>query len=265
MGEPDHRTRLPGVDTSIANVARVYDYFLGGSENFPADRAMAAELLRLVPETAEAVRRNRAFVRRAIGYLAGGTCVDQFLDIGSGLPTMDNVHQVARRSLPDARVVYVDKDPDVARHTETLLAGTSGVVMIRADVRDPAGILRQAAETLDLSRPVVLVLAAIMHFIPDADAPLEIVRRYLDVLAPGSYLVLSHASMLAPDADTTEAARTYASSSARSFIIRTPDEVAAFFEGLDLLEPGIVEAGLWRTTRSEPVEPCFLAGAGRKG
>jgi SAM-dependent methyltransferase len=264
MGEADRGARLPGIDSSIANVARVYDFLLGGSENFPADRAMAAELLRLVPETAEAVRRNRAFLRRAIGYLTGEMGVGQFLDIGSGLPTMDNVHQVARRSLPGARVVYVDNDPAVVRHTEALLDGTSGVIVINEDARNPTGILGQASGALDLSRPVALVLAAIMHFIPDADGPQEIVRRYVDALAPGSFLVLSHASVLTADPDSAEAARTYASSSAGSFIIRSPDEIATFFEGLDLLEPGLVDAALWRTTHAEPIKRRFLAGVGRK-
>ena len=264
MGKADRGARLPGIDTSIASAARVYDYLLGGSENFPVDRAMAAELLRLVPQTAEAVRRNRAFLRRAVGYLAGEVGVGQFLDIGSGLPTMDNVHQVARRSLSSARVVYVDNDPMVVRHTEALLAGTTGVTVVHEDVRNPAGILGRAAGVLDLSRPIALVLAAIMHFIPGADHPQAIVHRYIDALAPGSYLVLSHAAMQAADPDTAEAAREYASSSAGSFIIRTPEEVAAFFDGLDLLEPGLVDAGRWRTTQAEPIEPGFLAGVGRK-
>ena len=264
MGEADRGARLPGIDTSIANVARVYDYLLGGSENFAADRAMAAELLRLVPETAEAVRQNRGFLRRAIGYLAGEMGVGQFLDLGSGLPTMDNVHQVARRSLPGARVVYVDNDPAVVRHTEALLAGTTGVAVIHEDARNLAGILGRAAGALDLSKPVALVMAAIMHFIPDADEPQEIVRRYVDALVPGSYLVLSHASVLAADPDMAEAARRYASSSAGSFIIRMPDEVAAFFDGLDLLEPGLVSAALWRATQAEPTGRGFLAGVGRK-
>jgi hypothetical protein len=264
MGEADRGTQLSGIDTSIANVARVYDYLLGGSANFPADQAMAAELLRLVPETAEAVRRNRAFLRRAIGYLAGELGVGQFLDIGSGLPTMDNVHQVARSSVPGARVVYVDNDPAVVRHTEQLLAGTTGVTVLDEDARNPEGILRRSAEALDLSSPVALVLVAVLHFIPDADGPQEIVRRYTQALAPGSYLVLSHASVLAAGHDLALAARTYSASSAGSFIIRTPAEVAAFFAGFDLLEPGLVEAGLWRTAGAKPVEPGFLAGVGRK-
>jgi SAM-dependent methyltransferase len=264
MAEADQEARLSGIDTSVANVARVYDYLLGGSENFPADRAMAAELLRLVPETAEAVRRNRAFLQRAIGYLAGEVGIDQFLDIGSGLPTMDNVHQVARRSLPDARVVYVDNDLAVVRHTEKLLGGITGVTVIHEDARNPAGILGRAAGELDLSRPVALALVATMHFIPDADGPQEIVRSYLDALAPGSYLVLSHASMHAADPDMTEAAGKYASSSAGSLIIRTPDQVAAFFAGLELLEPGLVDVASWGTSHTEPFSRGFLAGVGRK-
>jgi SAM-dependent methyltransferase len=264
MGEADRSLQLPGIDTSIANVARVYDYLLGGTENFPADQAMAVGLLRLVPETAEAVRRNRAFLQRAIGYLAGEMGVGQFLDIGSGLPTMDNVHQAARRSLPAARVVYVDNDPAVVRHTEQLLTGTPGVTVIHEDARNPAGIIGRAAEALDLSRPVALVLVAVMHFIADADGPQEIVSTLARALAPGSYLVLSHASVLTADPGVAQAARTYSSSSAGSFILRTPDEVAAFFDGFDLVAPGLVEAGLWRTAQAKPIEPGFLAGVGRK-
>jgi SAM-dependent methyltransferase len=262
--DADQGVRLPGVDTTVPNVARVYDYFLGGSDNFPADRAMAAELTRLVPETADLVRENRAFLGRAIGYLAGEVGIGQFIDIGSGLPTMENVHQIAQRPLPGARVVYTDNDPAVVRHTEALLTGTAGVTVIQEDVRNPARILESAAGALDLSRPTALVLVAIMHFIPDADQPHEIVRRYVDALAPGSYLVLTHASTTAPDGDTAKAARRYASSSAGSFVLRTPDEVAAFFDGLDLLDPGLVYAANWRHANAEPPDRGFLGGVARK-
>lgn len=259
---------LPGIDTSTPNTARVYDYLLGGTNSFPADRAMADELLRLIPDTGQRVRENREFLGRAVRYLATTEGITQFLDIGSGLPTNDNVHQITQRITADSQVVYVDHDPMVVRHAELLLAGTGGVTVFRDDVRNPGSVLDQAGAMLDLSQPVALLLVAILHFIPDADGPREIVRQYLDALAPGSYLVLTHASAPASTPVAQEAAVKYNSNSAGSFTLRTDAGIGAFFDGLDLLEPGLVYAGAWRPDAPSQTNTDlggFLAGVGAKG
>src|SRR5579859_3033152 len=229
---------FPGIDTSTPNTARVYDYLLGGTNSFPADRAMAQELLRLNPETGQRVRENRDFLGRAVRDLATTKGISQFLDVGSGLPTNDNVHQIVQRISADSRVVYVDNDPVVVRHAELLLTGIGHVSVLEEDVRNPASVLDRAKSMLDLSQPVALLLVAVLHFIPDSDGPREIVRQYLDALAPGSYLVLTHACAPAPIPVAQAAAAKYSSNSAGSFTLRTEAEIAAFFDGLDLLKPG---------------------------
>lgn len=267
MEETGEDSALPGIDTSTPNTARVYDYLLGGTNSFPADRAMAQELLRLVPDTAQRIRENRGFLGRAVRDLVATHGITQFLDIGSGLPTNDNVHQIAQRISTDSRVVYVDHDPMVVRHAELLLAGTRGVTIFKEDVRNPGNVLERAKALLDLSQPVALLLVAILHFVPDSDSPGRIVRQYLDALAPGSYLVLTHACAPAQASGAQEAAAKYNSNSAGSFNLRAAAEIGAFFEGLDLLEPGLVYAGQWRSETPTPVSTDlsgFLAGVGRK-
>jgi S-adenosyl methyltransferase len=212
MVENGEDPALPGIDTSTPNTAGVYDYLLGGTNSFPADQAMAKELLRLVPDTGRQIRENREFLGRAVRDLVTTKGITQFLDIGSGLPTNDNVHQIAQRTSADSRVVYVDHDPMVVRHAELLLAGTNGVTIFQEDVRNPANVLERAEAVLDLSQPVALLLVAILHFVPDA-------------------------------------------------------EIGTFFDGLDLLEPGLALAGEWRPDGTRPVrdDPVgFLAGVGRK-
>lgn len=267
MTEDDGGPVLPGIDTSTPNTARVYDYLLGGTNSFPADRAMAQELLRLVPDTRERIRENREFMGRAVRDLVTAQGITQFLDIGSGLPANDNVHQIVQRISADSSVVYVDHDPMVVRHGELLLAGADGVTIFQEDVRNPGNVLERAKTMLDLSQPVALLLVAILHFVPDADGPRDIIRQYLDSLAPGSYLVLTHACAPAQAQTAQEAAAKYNSNSAGSFNLRTEAEIGAFFDGLDLLEPGLVYAGQWRPEVAGPVntdQGGFLAGVGRK-
>jgi S-adenosyl methyltransferase len=229
--------------------ARVYDFLLGGKDNFAADRAAAEEGLRANPNSRIPPRENRAFLRRAVRYLAAEAGIRQFLDIGTGLPTPPNVHEVAQGVIPDARIVYVDNDPIVLTHARALLtsAPAGKTAYIDADLRDPDSILSsdKLRETLDLSQPVALLLIAIMHFVPDEDGPYEIASRLLDALPSGSYLALSH---LTGDFDP-QAWAGVAAVYAKSGVImkvRSLPEIERFFDGLDLAEPGVVSLPRWR-------------------
>jgi len=184
----------PGIDTSRAHPARVYDYWLGGKDNFAADREAAELALQAYPQLAQAVQANRKFLARAVRYLTGEAGVRQFLDVGTGIPAADNTHQVAQREAPDSRIVYVDNDPIVLLHAQALLKSTrpGACDYIQADLHDPDAILAGAARTLDLSQPVALMLLAILQFIPDEQDPAGLVTRLVAGLPPGSYLVISH-------------------------------------------------------------------------
>jgi trans-aconitate methyltransferase len=184
----------PVLDTSTAHPARVYDYWLGGKDNFAADREAGEQALKAYPQLAEAVRSNRAFLARAVEFLTGPAGVRQFLDIGTGIPSADNTHEVAQRAAPDSRIVYVDNDPIVLLHAQSLLRSTEAGACdyIQADLRDPGRILSEAARTLDFGQPVALMLLAILQFIPDDEDPWGLVARLLEPLPPGSYLVISH-------------------------------------------------------------------------
>jgi S-adenosyl methyltransferase len=231
--------RVPSaIDGSIPNVARVYDYMLGGKDNFPADREAAEMILQAFPEAREGVRQNRAYLRRAVRYLAEKAGMRQFLDIGTGLPTQENVHQVAQSHQPAAHVVYVDNDPVVCAHGRVLLADSDKVAMVEADLRQPEQILDDPVtrELLDFDQPVALLLVAILHFIPDQDDPFGAVAKLRDALAPGSYLVISH--MLEAEqrrSDTEQVKSVYARASA-GVVPRTRDQIMRFFEGFELLD-----------------------------
>ncbi|HEX6676702.1 MAG TPA: SAM-dependent methyltransferase [Actinomycetes bacterium] len=226
------------VDASIPNVARVYDFMLGGKDNFPADRAAAEQLLAAFPEAREGVRQNRAFLRRVVEHLAGPAGIRQFLDIGTGLPTQKNVHEVARAVAPDARVVYVDNDPVVCVHGRSLLADDEQVVMVEADLRRPEEILADpdTRRLIDLDQPVALLLVAILHFVADEDDPYGIVARLRDALAPGSYLAIVH--MLDAEerrADADQVRQVYSRSSTGVYP-RTREQVMRFFGDFELLD-----------------------------
>ncbi|MGQ4512577.1 SAM-dependent methyltransferase [Streptomyces sp. DW26H14] len=254
----------PQIDTSKAHSARVYDYLLGGKDNYQVDQELGEWLPEAVAHTA---RQNRAFMHRAVAW-AAGLGIDQFLDVGTGIPTEPNLHQIAQGVNPAARVVYVDNDPIVLTHAQALLVSSpeGRTEYLDADVRAPGTILRRAAELLDLSRPVCLSLVAVLHFILDEEDPRGIVRSFTDALAPGSCLLLSHASMethRAPDgAGTRDRYR-----SDIPYQLRTRAEIERFFEGLDLVEPGVVTAAEWfkDTPAPDPGSlPVFLyAGAAR--
>ncbi|WP_406715327.1 SAM-dependent methyltransferase [Streptomyces althioticus] len=232
----------PRTDTSRAQPARVYDWLLGGKDNYPVDEAVGRKL---PPQAKDAARQNRAFMHRAAAWLADQG-VDQFLDIGTGIPTEPNLHQIVQRVVPAARIVYVDNDPIVLRHAEALLVSSpeGATEYVQADVRDPGGILRQARGVLDFSRPVALSLIALLHFLPDDQDPRGIVRELVDALPPDSHLVLSHAASDLHSDLARQVTEEYARAGIR-LGFRTRDEVARFFDGLDLVDPGLVTAPEW--------------------
>jgi hypothetical protein len=235
------------IDTMVAHPARVYDYWLGGSSNFPADREAAERVLAATPGLRSRVKANRAFLVRAVRYLAAEAGIRQFLDIGTGIPAANNTHEVAQAVAPDARIVYADNDPIVLAHATSLLAGSpeGATQYIDGDLRDASVILRAAAGILDFTRPTALMLAGILHLIQDSEDPYRIVASLMDALPSGSYLVISHpASDI--NASQAEAQRRYNERVSTPQTLRTRDEVARFFEGLDLVPPGIVYVHAWR-------------------
>jgi hypothetical protein len=259
-GTPD----LPSahIDTSQAHPARVYDWLLGGKDNYPVDEAVGRNL---PPEAHDGARQNRAFMHRAVAWLAAQG-MDQFLDIGTGIPTEPNLHQVVQRVRPAARVVYTDNDPIVLRHAEALLVShpEGATDYIQADVRRPEEIVEHARKVLDFSRPVALSLIALMHFITDEQGAYEIVRDLVSALPSGSHLVLSHASSdLYPEL-SDRVTDEYAKGGIR-LAFRTRAEVARFFDGLDLVEPGLVTAVEWfRSAPAPQREDCGIyAGVAR--
>ncbi|WP_149828564.1 SAM-dependent methyltransferase [Streptomyces tailanensis] len=246
------------IDTTKAHPARVYDVFLGGKDNYPVDREAAAAGLAANPRGYLDVRHNRDFMRRAVTTLTQDEGIRQFLDIGTGLPTAENVHQIAQAIAPESRVVYVDNDPVVLAHARALLtSGPQGATdYIDADLKSPAHILEQAAKTLDFDQPIALCLVAILHFVEDEKA-YPVVRELVDALPSGSRLVLSHLTEDLNPASIRAVQRTY-TERGFTFVLRTKDEVARFFEQSDLVvdEPGVVPAHHWRFSGGAPVPPA---------
>jgi SAM-dependent methyltransferase len=257
----------PDVDLDRPSAARVYDYLLGGSHNFAVDREVAEGVLRFAPDARAAAHANRAFLHRAVAYLVSAG-VRQFLDLGSGIPTLGNVHEVARGAAPDARVVYVDIDPVAVAHSRALIGESADVAVIHADVREPRLILDDPDlhELIDFSRPVGLLMVALLHFIPDSDRPAEIIARFRDALAPGSHLVISQVGSGPVSAPGQEAHDRYVR--AAPVTLRSRGEVTAFFDGFELVEPGLVEPAEWRPESPELVryfqDIPTLAGVGIK-
>ncbi|MEU1270315.1 SAM-dependent methyltransferase [Streptomyces sp. NPDC005799] len=243
------------IDTTKAHPARVYDVFLGGKDNYPVDRAAAAAGLAANPRGYLDVRHNRDFLRRAVNTLAQDDGIRQFLDIGTGLPTAENVHQIAQRIIPDSRVVYVDNDPVVLTHARALLtSGPEGRTdYVDADFNNPAHILEQAAKTLDFDQPIALCLVAILHFVKDAEA-YPIVRELIEALPSGSRLVLSHLTEDLNPENIRAVQRTY-TERGFTFVLRTRAEVERFFteSSLELAEPGVVPVHRWRADHAAPV------------
>ena len=252
-------SELPPFDPSVPNPARMWNYWLGGKDNFAADREGAERVLEVMPSLPLIARAVRLFLIDAVHQLATEHGVRQFLDIGTGLPTADNTHDVAQRAAPESRIVYVDYDPVVLTHAQALLTSSpEGMTdYIQADLRDTDTILKGAARTLDFTRPVAVMLIAVLHFIPDADDPYAIVDRLMDAVPSGSYLVMAHAaSDIDPEA-TAEMARRYNKMSSATITPRTRDQVARFFDGLELLPPGLVPISKWAL--SSPIDPTTSA------
>jgi trans-aconitate methyltransferase len=238
---------MPDFDTSVPHIARVYDYWLGGKDNFAADREAAELALQAYPQLAEAVQSNRAFLARAVRYLTLRS-IRQFLDIGTGIPAANNTHQVAQREAVDSRIVYVDNDPIVLLHARALLKSTpqGACDYLQADLRDPDAILAQAARTLDFGQPVALMLLAILQFIADSEDPYALVSRLVAALPPGSYLVVSHPTDDFNPNRQGESIQRYNERVADQATLRGHDETARFFDGLELVEPGVVAVAKWR-------------------
>jgi hypothetical protein len=239
---------VPDIDTSTAHPARVYDYWLGGKDNFAADREAGQQALLAYPQLAEAVRSNRAFLARAVRYLTGEAGIRQFLDVGTGIPAARNTHQVAQHEAPDSRIVYVDNDPIVLMHARTLLTSTPAgrCDYIQADLRDPAEILSQAARTLDFGQPVALMLLAILQFIGDGENPAGLVSRLMAALPSGSYLVISHPTDDFNPNWQGESIQRYNERVADQATLRGHEGTTRFFGGLKLVDPGVVAVAGWR-------------------
>ena len=258
-----------GIDPTKADIARVYDYWLGGRHNLVADREVAEAMATLDPWIPAACKANRAFLGRAVRFLAAGG-IRQFLDIGSGIPTAGNVHEVAQAAAPETRVVYVDRDPVAVTMGRRLLAGNDRAAVVQADVRDLDAILGDPAtgRLIDFGQPVAIMLVAVLHFVLDADEPYAIVRRLRDIAVPGSYLVVSHATSQGNQALAAAAERIY-NTRAADGQARSRDQIAGFFGGWELAEPGLVYAPQWRPDSpgdvpADPSKYWFLAGAARK-
>ncbi len=256
----------PGIDASVATGARMYDYWLGGHDNFAADRRAALKLAEHAPEVPFLARENRKFLGRAVRFLAGECGIRQFLDLGTGLPTKGNVHQVAQAIAPDARVVYVDNDPMVHAHSRALKAG-EGTAVIRADLRDSGAILGHPDTTrlIDFSEPLAVLFVSVLQFVGDADARAA-VARFTGAAAPGSYLVLSHVTS-DPDPQAAAAGTAVYASTANPVRLRARAEILAFFDGLEILEPGLVPIPQWRPDEPVPADAgraWMVGGVGRK-
>jgi S-adenosyl methyltransferase len=235
-------------DTTVAHPARVWDYWLGGKDNFAADREAGDRVIAVMPSIDTAARAGRAFLAAAVHYLAAGMGIRQFLDIGTGLPTASNTHEVAQKVGPESRIVYVDNDPIVLTHARALLTSDARgqTAYVDADLRDTGKILSEAGNVLDFSQPVAVMLLHVLHFIPDGDDPYGIVAKLMEPMPSGSYLVLAHTTADLGTPGLQEAAERYNQSSSVKVTLRSKAEVARFFEGLELVEPGITPVGVWR-------------------
>jgi hypothetical protein len=237
------------IDTSVANSARVYDYLLGGKDNFAADRAVGDQIIEAVPIAVTVARLNRAFLGRAVRFLAGECGIRQFLDIGTGLPSAGNTHEVAQVIAPEARVMYVDNDPMVLAHARARLTGTTegAVAYLDADLRDPDRILQAASQALDFRQPVAVMMLLVLDMIPERDDPHQIVGKLMYALRGGSYLALSHPpSDIPPEGVAAQQKLNMLLAPGAFMTARSHNEVARFFTGLDIVPPGLVQVDQWR-------------------
>ena len=256
------------IDLERPSAARVYDFYLGGSHNFAPDREMAEQAMQMWPELPRIMQANRAFLRRAVQYLVDQG-IRQFIDIGSGIPTVGNVHEAAQRADPAARVVYVDIDPVAVNHSRLILADDDQTVVLQEDLRTPDAVLDhpELLQHLDLDAPVAVLMVAVLHFIGDDDRPRDIIDRYRQLIAPGSYLAISHASYEGQPDLATSHQKLY-QRTRTPMTMRSRDEITAFFDSLTLVEPGVVWLPLWRPDGPEhtdhPERTTGFAAVGRK-
>ncbi len=260
-----------GIDLSVPSVSRIYDFYLGGSHNFEVDREAARKAMEFMPGLPKVMQANRAFMRRAVRF-AVGEGITQFLDIGSGIPTFGNVHEVAQAADPEARVAYVDHDPVAVAHSRAVLAGNDRAGITAADLRKPQEILNDpvVGELIDLDRPVALLIVAVLHFVEDADDPQAAVATLRDALAPGSVVILTHASYEGIPIPEEQAGGTVGvyKDIKNPLVMRSREEIARFFEGYAMVEPGLVPMPDWRpeipAAQEDPYAYSGYAGVGRK-
>ncbi|GAA2142441.1 SAM-dependent methyltransferase [Actinomadura napierensis] len=274
---PDH----PEIDSSVPHSARIWNYWLDGKENYPIDREVGDAFVQIFPGQVDIARHSRAFLGRAVRFLAGEAGIRQFLDIGTGLPTVDNTHEVAQRVAPEARIVYVDNDPLVLAHARALLTSTpeGTTSYIDADIREPGAIMTKAAETLDFGEPVALLLLGILGHVTDEEDPEAILAQLVKALAPGSYVVVNDGTNVfggedddgGQDDGPDETARAraiarYVEAGGVAYNLRPPERITAYFDGLELVEPGVVPVSRWRPEPSpfgEPAEVDAFCGVAR--
>jgi hypothetical protein len=257
---------LARLDTSVAHSARLWNYLLGGKDNFAADREAAEQVLAFMPELVQSARYNREFLGRVVPLLTADFGIRQFLDIGTGLPTANNTHEVAQRTRADTRIVYVDNDPMVLVHARALLTSTpeGATDYIDADIHDVDRILAQAGRTLDFSQPVAVMLLGILNFVIEDDAAHAIVSKLLDSVPSGSYLVISHPTLEVHREAVERAMQMWNSSGSAPICARTPAEIGTFFDGLEILEPGFVTVSQWRPNGNDTTTVTEWCGVGRK-
>ena len=257
----------PELNTGVPQTARIWNYWLGGKDNFTVDRQVGDQILQAFPAIVENARASRAFLARVVRYLAADAGVRQFLDIGTGLPTANNTHQVAQAVAPECRIVYVDNDPIVLTHARALLTSTpeGATAYIDVDLRDPDTILQQAARTLDVTQPIAIMLMGILGHIADDEQAQSIVKRLVAAVPSGSYLAMNDGTDTSEE--VVEAARIWNQSANPTYHLRSPDRIARFFDGLDLVEPGVVSPPQWRpepSTSGLPAEIDSFCGVARK-
>jgi hypothetical protein len=253
---PGQEPEPPEIDTNVPHSARIWNYWVGGKDYYPADREVGDQIAKMFPSIVAMARHDRAFLVRAVRYLAGEVGIRQFLDIGTGLPTMDNTHEIAQRVAPDSRIVYVDNDPLVLTHARALLTSTpeGACAYIDADLHQPDRILDAASRTLDFSQPVALMLVAILlHITSDEEAD-AIVRRLVDPLAPGSYLVIVHDTADIHGEEIRTAMQFFMDQGGEPLVARSREQITRFFNGLELVEPGLVTTSRWRPEPKPPGE-----------
>jgi hypothetical protein len=257
----------PKIDSTIPHSARIFNYWLGGKDNYAADRAAGDAFCEVFPEIVDLARSGRHFLARLVRYLSDEAGVRQFLDVGTGLPTVDNTHEVAQRAAPESKIVYVDNDPLVLVHAQALLTSTrEGITdYVEADLHDPDAILREAGRTLDFTRPVAIILMGILAHVSDYDEARSIVKRLMDAVPSGSYLAIRDG--VDTNEAYVEAIRRYNESGAVPYNLRTVEQITGFMDGLELVEPGVVSCPLWRPESAAigtPIEMAVYGAVGRK-